>query len=29
MLGQPDVERVDWRLDVRWLSDHGVQVRSG
>ena len=28
MLGQPDVERVDWRLDVRWLSDHGVQVPS-
>ncbi|MCG6942048.1 MAG: hypothetical protein LJE69_12455 [Thiohalocapsa sp.] len=28
MLGQPDVERVDWRLDVRWLADHGVQVPS-
>ncbi len=26
MLGQPDVNRVDWRLDVRWLADHGVQV---
>ncbi len=26
MLGQPDVDRVDWRLDVRWLADHGVQV---
>jgi hypothetical protein len=29
MLGQPDVERVDWRLDVRWLADHGVQVPAG
>jgi hypothetical protein len=26
MLGQPDVDRVDWRLDVRWLGDHGVEV---
>jgi hypothetical protein len=26
MLGQPDVERVDWVLDVKWLADHGVQV---
>lgn len=29
MLGQPDVERVDWRLDVRWLADHGVQAPGG
>ena len=20
----PDVQRVDWRLDVKWLADHGV-----
>jgi hypothetical protein len=26
ILAQPDVDRVDWRLDVRWLADHGVQV---
>ncbi|WP_295540559.1 hypothetical protein [uncultured Thiohalocapsa sp.] len=26
ILGQPDVERVDWQLDVRWLAEHGVQV---
>ncbi len=24
LLAQPDVERVDWELDTRWLSDHGV-----
>jgi hypothetical protein len=29
ILGQPDVERVDWRLDVRWLADHGVQAPAG
>jgi hypothetical protein len=29
ILGQPDIERVDWRLDVRWLADHGVSVPSG
>jgi hypothetical protein len=29
ILGQPEVERVDWRLDVRWLADHGVQVPAG
>jgi hypothetical protein len=29
MLGEPDVERVDWRLDVRWLADHGVQAPAG
>ena len=26
VLGQPDVERVTWQLDVQWLADHGVQV---
>jgi len=26
ILGQPDVERVDWQLDVQWLAEHGVQV---
>lgn len=26
MLALPDVERTDWRLDVKWLADHGVQV---
>lgn len=26
MLGQPDVERVDWELDVKWLADHGVRA---
>lgn len=29
MLGQPDVERVDWELDVKWLADHGVHGPSG
>lgn len=29
IMGQPGVERVDWRLDLRWLADHGVQVPSG
>lgn len=29
MLAQPDVDRVDWRLDVRWLADHGVQAPAG
>lgn len=29
MLGQPDVERVDWELDVKWLADHGVHVTPG
>jgi hypothetical protein len=24
--GQTDVDRVEWRLDVRWLADHGVTV---
>jgi hypothetical protein len=22
----PDVTRVDWRLDTRWLADHGIVV---
>jgi hypothetical protein len=26
VLAQPGVDRVDWELDVQWLSDHGVQV---
>lgn len=21
---QPDVQRVSWELDVRWLADHGI-----
>jgi hypothetical protein len=29
IMAQPGVDRVDWRLDVRWLADHGVQVPSG
>ncbi|MBK5969674.1 hypothetical protein Thiosp_04374 [Thiorhodovibrio litoralis] len=29
MLGQPDVERVDWQLDVKWLADHGVHATVG
>ena len=29
MLAQPDVERTDWELDVKWLADHGVQVPAG
>ncbi|MBK1648637.1 hypothetical protein [Rhabdochromatium marinum] len=29
MLGQPDVERVDWELDVKWLADHGVHGTAG
>ncbi len=24
VMAQPDVRRVDWRLDVKWLADHGV-----
>ena len=24
VLALPDVQRVDWRLDVQWLADHGV-----
>ncbi|KAA6183425.1 hypothetical protein F2Q65_15870 [Thiohalocapsa marina] len=28
MLAQPDVQRVDWELDVKWLSDHGVHAPS-
>ncbi|EIC21924.1 hypothetical protein [Thiorhodovibrio frisius] len=28
ILGQPDVERVDWELDVKWLSDHGVHASA-
>lgn len=24
MLTQPDIERVDWELDVRWLADRGI-----
>jgi hypothetical protein len=23
---QPDVKTVAWRLDVRWLEDHGVHA---
>jgi hypothetical protein len=26
VLAQPDVQRVDWRLDVKWLADHGVHA---
>jgi hypothetical protein len=26
VLAQPDVERVDWQLDVKWLADHGVHA---
>lgn len=26
VLGLPEVQRVDWRLDVQWLADHGVHV---
>jgi hypothetical protein len=26
MLGQAEVDRVDWELDVRWLADHGVHA---
>lgn len=26
VLAQPEVERVDWELDVQWLADHGVQA---
>ncbi len=30
MLAQPDVRRVDWELDVKWLADHGVHApKSG
>jgi hypothetical protein len=29
VLALPDVKRVDWRLDVQWLADHGVHVNSG
>jgi hypothetical protein len=25
VLALPDVQRVDWRLDVKWLADHGVR----
>lgn len=28
VLGLPDVQRVDWRLDVKWLADHGVQASA-
>jgi hypothetical protein len=26
VLAQPDVERVDWQLDVKWLANHGVHA---
>ncbi|MBB1126430.1 hypothetical protein [Thiospirillum jenense] len=26
MLGQEDIKKVDWELDVRWLADHGIQL---
>lgn len=26
VLGLPDVDRVAWQLDVKWLTGHGVQV---
>lgn len=26
MLAEPDIEHVEWRLDVQWLSDRGVQI---
>jgi hypothetical protein len=29
VLAQPDVERVDWALDIQWLANHGVQVNAG
>lgn len=29
ILSQPDVERVEWALDLAWLRDHGVEVPSG
>lgn len=29
VLSQPDVERVNWELDVQWLANHGVQVNGG
>ncbi|WP_295385870.1 hypothetical protein [uncultured Thiodictyon sp.] len=25
----PDVKKVAWTLDLRWLSDHGVQAPTG
>lgn len=28
MLAQPQVERVDWALDVQWLADHGVHASA-
>jgi hypothetical protein len=29
VLAQPGVERVDWRLDVKWLAAHGVHAPAG
>ncbi|MCF7983719.1 MAG: hypothetical protein K9L70_04895 [Thiohalocapsa sp.] len=29
VLAQPDVERVDWELDVKWLAAHGVHAPVG
>lgn len=26
VLALPDVQRVDWRLDVKWLAAHGVHA---
>lgn len=28
ILAQPDVDEVDWELDIQWLADHGVQAPS-
>lgn len=25
----PDVKKIAWTLDLRWLADHGVQPPSG
>jgi hypothetical protein len=24
MLSQPDIDRVEWELDLQWLADHGI-----
>lgn len=26
ILAQPGVKRVEWELDLQWLSEHGIQV---
>ncbi len=28
ILAQPGIKRVEWELDIQWLSEHGIQIPS-